>query len=168
MYYPRVVEVMPPPRSVADEVVDAYFGVLKPHDPTPRLQASELTMGQLRLLMHLRHEGSVTMGGIARASDCSLQSATALIERVERQGLVVRQRNEDDRRVVECHLTDRGRTLLDEMAGHRAAALRAALATLAPDELSQLRRLLFVMIERRDGGRELPADRTHPVRGAHA
>jgi DNA-binding MarR family transcriptional regulator len=49
---------------------------------------------------------------------------------------------------VECHLTDQGRTLVDEIAGNRAAHVRSALVTLDPDELAQLHRLLLAMITR--------------------
>ena len=153
VYYPCVVEGSAPASVVVDEVIEAAFALLRPQGPPPTMPGMELTMGQLRLLFRLRHQGPATMGAIARSADCSLQSATALIERIERQGLVTRERRDDDRRVVTCRVTDAGRALIDEMAGHRAAALRSALALLDPDELAQLHRLLLVMIER--GGREV-------------
>lgn len=49
---------------------------------------------------------------------------------------------------MECHLTDTGRSLVDEIAGHRAATVRAALATLEPGELAQLHALLRAILER--------------------
>ena len=55
---------------------------------------------------------------------------------------------EDDRRVVECRLTETGRALVDEIAGQRAASVRATLSVLDPDELAQLHRLLLAMLER--------------------
>lgn len=105
-------------------------------------------MGQLRLLLRLRHEGPLTMGSIARSADCSLQSATAIIERIERRHLVERRRVDSDRRVVECHLTPAGRRLIDEMAGSRAQSMRAALSVLEPDELAQLHDLILAMATR--------------------
>ena len=126
----------------------ALFALMRPAAPPPNEQGSELTMSQLRVLFRLRHGGPATMGEIARFAQCSLQSATALIERVERRGLITRDRREDDRRIVECRITDVGRSLVDEIAGHRAASIRTALQTLDPDELAQLHGLLSAMLER--------------------
>jgi DNA-binding MarR family transcriptional regulator len=138
-----------------DEVTHALFALMRPSAPPPGEQGTELTMSQLRVLFHLRHGGPATMGEIARFADCSLQSATALIERVGRRGLVTRERRDDDRRVVECRLTDTGHRLVDEIAGHRAASVRVALSTLDAAELVELHRLLLAMLDRL--GRPLPA-----------
>lgn len=162
MYYPRVREAIGPdhdaaaadPPGTIDAVIHALFTLMRPSAPPPGGQGAELTMSQLRVLFRLRHNGPATMGEIARFAACSLQSATALIERVERKDLVIRDRREDDRRVVECSLTDPGRALVDAIAGHRAASIRAALATLHPDELAQLDGLLRAMLERQ--GRAAP------------
>lgn len=136
------------PSDRIEAVTHALFALMRPSAPPPNEEGTELTMSQLRLLFRLRHGGPATMGEVARFSACSLQSATALIERVERRGLVTRARREDDRRVVECRLTDPGQRLVDEIAGHRAASVRAALVTLDADELAQLHHLLVAMLER--------------------
>jgi DNA-binding MarR family transcriptional regulator len=154
-----VSEAIPDP---IDAVTHALFALMRPSAPPPGEQGTELTMSQLRVLFRLRHGGPATMGEIARFADCSLQSATALIERVGRRGLVTRERREDDRRVVECRLTDAGHRLVDEIAGHRAASVRAALSTLDPDELDQLQRLLLAMLDRL--GRPLPRHDQPPPR----
>jgi DNA-binding MarR family transcriptional regulator len=155
VYYPRVVEApsaLPPhgapPAATMEAVTHALFALMQPQGPPAAGPGAELTMGQLRLLFRLRHHGPATMGDVARQAHCSLQSASALIERVERRGLVVRERRDDDRRVVECHLTEDGRAFVDEIAGHRAASIRSALATLDADELALLHRLLLAMLER--------------------
>lgn len=156
------------PEATTDPIVattHALFALMRPTAPPPNEEGTELTMSQLRVLFRLRHGGPATMGEIARFAECSLQSATALIERVEKRGLVTRDRREEDRRVVECRLTDRGLQLVDEIAGHRAASVRAALATLDPDELADLHRLLLAMLDRL-------GQRAHPgpsaVHEAHA
>lgn len=145
MYYPRVPE---PSEDPITATTHALFALMRPAAPPPGEQGMELTMSQLRVLFRLRHGGPATMGEIARFAQCSLQSATALIERVERRGLITRERREDDRRIVECRLTEAGRGLVDEIAGHRAASIRTALQTLDAEELAQLHRLLCAMLER--------------------
>lgn len=154
MYYPCVIE---PTHDRIDEVTHALFALMRPSAPPPGEQGTELTMSQLRVLFQLRHGGPATMGEIARFAGCSLQSATALVERVGRRGLVARERRDGDRRVVECRLTDAGHRLVDEIAGHRAASVRTALSTLDPAELADLHRLLLAMLDRL--GRSLPEHR---------
>jgi DNA-binding MarR family transcriptional regulator len=152
MYYPRVLEATAaaPASAVApiDDVAHALMALLRPQGPPPAGPGVELTMTQLRLLFRLRHGGPATMGEIARSAGVSLQSATALIERVQRRGLVAREHREDDRRVVECHLTETGRALVDEIAGQRTASVRATLSVLDPDELAHFHGLLRLMLER--------------------
>jgi DNA-binding MarR family transcriptional regulator len=67
---------------------------------------------------------------------------------VERHGLVARQHRLDDRRVVECTLTDAGRRLIDEISGLRLEMMRQVLDVLDPDELAQMARLVTLIVER--------------------
>jgi len=158
-----VDEANQPHPDAIDQVVHAYFGLLRPHGRPPSVPAVDLTMGQLRLLFHLRHEGPASMGEIARLAACSLQSATALVERVERHDLVARERRDDDRRIVECRLTKGGEDLVAEIAGERAATLRGALVLLDPDELRSLHGLLTAMLERQGEPARPPTAPTHPT-----
>ena len=61
---------------------------------------------------------------------------------VERHGFIKRQHRSDDRRIVECVLTDAGSQFLDELTNVRIDAIRTALAKLTPRELSGFRVLL--------------------------
>jgi len=70
------------------------------------------------------------------------------VERVERHGLVSRQHRLDDRRVVECGLTDEGRRLIDEMSGMRLRMMNTVLDVLTDDELADMVRLTGIMAER--------------------
>ncbi len=134
--------------DLRDAVTRALFTLMRPAAPPSGAPGLDLTMSQLRVLFRLRHGGPATMGEIASFSNCSLQSATALIARVERRGLVSRERRERDRRIVECRITEQGRMLVDDIAGHRAATVRAALTTLDPGELAQFHSLLVAILDR--------------------
>ena len=68
---------------------------------------------------------------------------TRLVDRLERMGLVRRQRCERDRRVVYVRLTDAGRALADRVSGPTLELIRAHFAHLSAAELSALNRLLF-------------------------
>ena len=114
----------------------------------PASQARDLTLGQIRLLFLLRREGPQAMGRIADVFELSSTAATGFVDRVESQGFVERRHRSDDRRVVECELTDAGEQFLDTLTGIRLEAIRSALAVLTPRQLSGFHRLIRHIRER--------------------
>lgn len=148
VYYPRVTEVsgMTPVDTAATDVVAAFHGAPR---SVPAAPARDLTLGQVRLLFLLHREGAQPMGHIAEMFDLSSTASTGLVERVERHGLVERHHRSDDRRVVECELTDVGRRFVEELSGMRLDVIRHALSVLEPDELSEFQRLLRLIQVRR-------------------
>jgi DNA-binding MarR family transcriptional regulator len=117
----------------------------------PGWVAAELTSGQLRLLFKLSRQGPTSMSGIGEWLGTSLSSVTGTVERLERHGLVERRHGADDRRIVEVHLSDRGRELVVDILGIRLESIRRLLGVLDPDELRDLDRLLRLIIERTQG-----------------
>jgi len=117
----------------------------------PAWVAAELTSGQLRLLFKLSRQGPTSMSGIGEWLGTSLSSVTGTVERLERHGLVERRHGADDRRIVEVHLSDRGRELVADILGIRLESIRRFLGVLDPDELGDLDRLLRLIIERTQG-----------------
>ena len=117
----------------------------------PGWVAAELTSGQLRLLFKLSRQGPTSMSGIGEWLGTSLSSVTGTVERLERHGLVERRHGADDRRIVEVHLSDRGRELVADILGIRLESIRRLLGVLDPDELRDLDRLLRLITERTEG-----------------
>ena len=126
------------------------LGQLLPNRP-PAWTRHDLTFGQLRLLFKLRQSGPVSIGELADLLGVTDATASELVDRVERRGLVIRVHRADDRRVVDCQLSDEGVRLLAQVAGARREGLRQALTVLTPDELAQFDRLLWLMAERLKG-----------------
>ena len=135
-----------------DEVV-AHFQQAWRQVPVgvPPSAAAELTLGQLRLLFGLVHEGPASMGTVADWLGCGLAAATGMIDRLERHGLVERRHRTDDRRVVEAGVSERGRDLLLDIQGLRAERLAQIVGLLGPAERRDLDRLLLLMLERGGG-----------------
>ena len=130
-------------------VIDALSGLWEADGPdVPEWVAQELTFSQLRLLFLLAKHGPSPMSRVAEWLGVALPTASGTVERVERHGLVTREHRLDDRRVVECGLTDEGQRLIDEMSGARLQMMRQVLGVLNEQELAEMARLLGAIVER--------------------
>jgi DNA-binding MarR family transcriptional regulator len=129
---------------------------LDPSPGPPEWVTANLTFGQLRVLFLLRH-GPVSIGTLADRLGVSLASASETIDRIERRELVVRHHGQDDRRVVECRLSERGEQLVQQIAGVRLEGMRRLLGVLTAEELTEFDRLIRLI------GARLEAAQTHPT-----
>lgn len=114
----------------------------------PEWLGQDLTLAQIRTLFVIAHEAPLPMGRLAEILGVSVASASGVVERLERHGLVVRQHRTDDRRIVDCILADAGRSLIDEMSGQRIEMARRALDVLTLDELEEFHRLVCLIADR--------------------
>ena len=114
----------------------------------PDWAAHELTFGQMRLLFLLSRRGPSPMSHVAEWLGVGLPAASGIVDRVERHGFVSRTHREDDRRIVECCLTDTGRELIAEIAGLRQKVMRQFLEVLSDEELAQMTRLVKRVVDR--------------------
>lgn len=134
------------PETVLDHV--RQFVRLRRPDVPPWIADTELTFNQLRLLFRLQRNGPTPMHLLAGWLGVDKATATGVVKRVECRGLVVREHREDDHRVVECRLSDAGAALVTEIDGLRLDAMRQLLGLLNEAELTELDRLLSLIIER--------------------
>lgn len=72
----------------------------------------------------------------------SSAGVTLRIDRLEKDGLIVRERDADDRRVVHSRLTGQGLAMVDEVFAEHLDNERRMLGELSPSECRQLARLL--------------------------
>ena len=91
--------------------------------------------------LYRRREG-VTMGELSRMLLVSNGNATAVVDRLEAEALVLRTPSEADRRTVNVALTAEGMAAFETMAeGHEAEVARL-FAGLSEDDLDQLTTIL--------------------------
>lgn len=106
----------------------------------------DLPIAQLRVLNVLGREAPEhrpTMGELAESLGVALSTATQIVERIEKRGLVERAHGDpDDRRVVRLALTPQGRDLLETRRRLRRARLAQALAALDQAQQINLRQAL--------------------------
>ena len=74
------------------------------------------------------------MRDVAKELDSALSTATTVVDRLVKRGLVRREGDETNRRVVRLSLTPDGRRLIDRLAQEQRVASAAVLATLEPEE----------------------------------
>ena len=95
----------------------------------------------LRLLLAARPETVPTLA-IAERLISRAPDITRMIDRLEESGLVHRERQVEDRRVVRVAITDAGVELLDQIAGPLAECHQNQLGHLSDAELKKLAVLL--------------------------
>jgi DNA-binding MarR family transcriptional regulator len=95
----------------------------------------------LRVLGDASDEGLPTLEIASRMVERA-PAITGLVDRLERQGLVRRQRVESDRRQIRCVLTEQGRELVSRLDAGVAEASAHAIGMLTGHEVGVLRHLL--------------------------
>ena len=89
-----------------------------------------------------RRRDGLTMTELSRALLVSNGNATAVVDRLEREGLVLRTPGPNDRRTVRATLTDEGMRQFEVMAQAHEREVNALFAGLDADDLDQLRGIL--------------------------
>jgi DNA-binding MarR family transcriptional regulator len=128
----------PEPRSLADDVLDELTS-WHPRDREGMFRTwhrGALSLIHLNVLSVIEAEGPLSMSQLATALDVSDASATGIVDRMERRGLVERQHATDDRRQVRVHATDAGRSVFTGLHELRRAHLSRVLTELSDAELS--------------------------------
>lgn len=107
-----------------------------------RDELSTVTVHQLEALRQLRRDGGMTMAELAQSQGIGLSSATALADRLLRQGLAQRTSDAHDRRVVRVVPTDAAVQLVERFAAAKRRTARHALDSLDDGEAATLLALL--------------------------
>lgn len=105
------------------------------------LRNSNVTPPQLNALQFLRHD-SLTMGELGAKMYLACSTATDLIDRMERNGLILRERDQDDRRVVRLKVTPFGHDVIEKMIDARKLYLAGVLEKVPPEDRQSLIRNL--------------------------
>ena len=93
---------------------------------------------QLSALSTIERLGPITLGDLAVAESVQPPTVTAAIGRLEGQGLVRRETDAEDRRVVRVVVTPAGRKLLARTRSRKTAYLARRLQALTPEERATL------------------------------
>jgi len=130
----------PSRQELVTDVLDAlnqisfrdFQGALK------RWHEGALSLVHLNVLMLLRARGPLTMTHLAELLDVSVASATGIVDRMEKKGVIERRRSEEDRRVVEVLVKDTGEQIFSAMQAERQIRLNRLLEEINDADLAAL------------------------------
>ncbi|MDF2627510.1 MAG: MarR family transcriptional regulator [Symbiobacteriaceae bacterium] len=88
----------------------------------------DITPPQLDALLVLRDHGELTMGELCQKMYLACSTATDLIDRMERNGLIERARDTNDRRVIRLKVLPKGSSVIEEVMEARRTYLATILA----------------------------------------
>jgi len=106
--------------------------------PPPRVKVPDLTLAQIRIIRLLSDHGDCSMKELARRARITMPTATGLVDRLVRAGIVERVKDSNDRRVVKVRLSKRGTELVRRHRKWRLRNLGRLLERLSDAEREQV------------------------------
>jgi len=102
---------------------------------------------QIHTVMWLGTDGPLTMSELASRLRSKLPACTGIVDRIERTGLVERERDPSDRRVVRVVLTAAGAALYDELKSRMLGRMGFVLGALDAEDRKNLIAILGRLVE---------------------
>ena len=141
---------MPPPpvhpdfKSDVDQVLEAIIYL---YTESRRLtkelaRRADLTGPQLTVVKLLEQIGDLSLSELSERIRAQNSTVTGIIDRMEREGLVTRERSKEDRRVVYIRLSAKGKKLAEEIPVEPMEIFRGALESLSAAEVRDLVKIL--------------------------
>jgi DNA-binding MarR family transcriptional regulator len=106
-----------------------------------------LSEGRTGVLFHLFKCGATPLGDLATDLDSTPRNITGLVDHLERDGLVERVPDPEDRRSVRASLTDAGRKQIESIWQEAFTHHEKLTAGMTKEDLAQLRHLCLQLVE---------------------
>lgn len=113
-----------------------------------RFAAHGVAVGQWPLLLYLWDEDGLTQKELSRRVHIEEPTTTRTLDRMERDGLVRRERNPKNRRQINVYLTERGQALRDELVPYALEVNGVATLGMSEQDKARINSLLGYMIAR--------------------
>ncbi len=133
--------------ELVESILNNYGRAAGVFDPN-RLEVWEelgLTMSQLRVLHMLQAEPGTPAGNIAALLKVRPSTATGIVDRLVRDGLVRRERDELDRRRVRIWLTEQGLRVINEIRTRNRALIWKVFSNFTEQELRDIDRTFTLL-----------------------
>ena len=106
-----------------------------------------LSSGRLAVMFRLMRCGDTALGDLAEGIDSTPRNITGLVDHLERDGLVERIPDTEDRRSVRARLTEKGRETIGGIWKEGMAHQYAMAEGMNKEDLAQLRHLSLTLVE---------------------
>ena len=103
----------------------------------PEWLSSDLTVAQLRVLLLLHAAGPSRMSSIASSIGTALSTATGIMDNLVKKGMVLREADPHDRRLVICGLSPEGVELISRLWKMGQAQMERLLEGLTLEQLQK-------------------------------
>jgi DNA-binding MarR family transcriptional regulator len=110
------------------------------------MQSAGLTLPQVLLLNRVMHGVAASISSLAARTGGSLPAVSQMIDRLVRQGYLVRHQDASDRRRGVLTVTSRARAVLRRLAAARAAEYARGLGRVSPKHIGSLERVLGPLV----------------------
>ena len=128
------------------QLSDRAFRELFPILPKQWLHL-DFTMSQFKVVLLLFVSGPTRMSVIASELGVSLATATGVVERLVERGILLREGDAGDRRVVLCRLSDEGEMLIDNLWQLSRDQVGELMRVMAPSKLLIIVEMLQALLE---------------------
>jgi DNA-binding MarR family transcriptional regulator len=137
-------------RPEVDQIVETIIYLYTESRRLTKGMAREvgLTGPQLTVLKLLETFQDLSLSSLSERIRAQNSTVTGIIDRMEREGLVCRERSKSDRRVVYIKLTEKGEKLAGEIRVEPLEIFRSALVSLTQSDLRDLLRILMKLQKR--------------------
>lgn len=107
-----------------------------------------ITPPQFVALQWLQEEGDMTIGELSQRMYLACSTTTDLIDRMEKNELVERVKDEKDRRVVRIHLLEKGTVIIKDVINERQIYLEGVLSEMSPEEVLSIEQGMAALQEK--------------------
>lgn len=101
------------------------------------LTKGKITFPQFWALEYLKHHAQCKMNKLTQFMKVSFSTATGMVDRMVKDGLVVRTRGEEDRRTVLLSISDKGKGILKEVYAQKRKSMMRLFSRLSPKERAE-------------------------------
>ncbi len=135
-------------QQVADvEVLLRTVSIIVKKRGREMLADTDITPPQFNALLTLIDAGTLTIGELGERMFLACSTATDLVDRMERNGLVMRERDTSDRRVIRLKVLDKGHGIIEEVIATRRKYLSTVLSRISTDEVESMITALSHLVE---------------------
>ncbi|MDO4282881.1 MAG: transcriptional regulator [Clostridia bacterium] len=98
-------------RQIAEKI---FYELAKEKGPSLREDSQEFSRGEKGVLLYLSKSNGLTAGELSEKLGVTTARIASLLNTLENKGLIIRNKDIQDKRKVQVYITDSGKDLLEE------------------------------------------------------